>query len=121
MADVGRPTDYREEYCELVVELGRQGKSHAQISATIGQSRTTLYNWADQFPEFMNAMTRARELSQSWWEDQGQLGIWSKEFNPSAWAKSMSARFPDEYTDKTKTEHSGQIKMTHEQALQELE
>lgn len=120
MAEVGRPTDYKPEYCEMVVALGREGKSHAQIAAAIGHCRQSLHNWADQFPEFMDAITHARELSQAWWEDQGQRGIWSKEFNASAWAKSMSARFPDDYTEKNKTEHSGQITMTHEQALQEL-
>ena len=32
----GQPTKYREEYCELVVELAGKGYTHVQIAAHIG-------------------------------------------------------------------------------------
>lgn len=104
----GRPTDYRPEHCERVVELGREGKSKAQIAAELDVCRNTLDNWAEAHPEFLRALTRARDLSQAWWEDQGQAGIHlGSGFNASLWAKSMSARFPDDYTERQKREVTG--------------
>jgi hypothetical protein len=103
----GRPTDYRPEFCERVIALGREGKSHAQIAADLDVARLTLYRWADEIPEFCNAITRARDLSQAWWESQGQTGLVTPGFNASLWAKSMSARFPDDYTERQKREITG--------------
>lgn len=103
----GRPTDYLPEMCEQVVELGRQGKSHAQIAAALDVARQTLYNWQDTYPEFLDAITRARDLSQAWFEDKGQTGLETSGFNASLWAKQVSARFPDDYTERQKREITG--------------
>lgn len=103
----GRPTDYREAYCAQVVKLGRDGKSHAQIAASLGVSRQTLHNWADAHPEFLDAITHARDLAQAWFEDQGQSGLLIPGFNAALWAKQVSARFPAEYTDRQKRELTG--------------
>lgn len=104
---VGRPTDYRAEYCEQVIDLGRQGKGHAQIAAALNQSRQTLYDWADAHPEFLGAMTRAKDLAQAWFEDMGQTGLMLPGFNASLWSKQVSCRYPDDYRDVVKQEHSG--------------
>lgn len=106
-APIGRPTDYRIEYCEQVVELGRQGKGHAQIAAALNQARQTLYDWADAHPEFLDAMTRAKDLSQAWFEDMGQTGLMMPGFNASLWAKQVTCRFRADYADVVKQELSG--------------
>jgi hypothetical protein len=103
----GRPTSFRPEYCDRVIELGREGKSHAQIAASLDVARQTLHNWASAHPEFLDAITHARDLSQAWWEDAGQSGLTTPGFNASLWAKSVSARFPADYTERSKQEHSG--------------
>lgn len=96
----GRPTDYSPGLCGRVVELGRLGKSHAQIAADLDVSRQTLYNWQEAHPEFLDAITYARDLAQAWFEDKGQEGLSDKGFNASLWAKQMSARFRDEYAER---------------------
>lgn len=103
----GRPTDYLPEYCEQVIELGRQGKSKAQIAAALDVARMTLDNWAAVHPEFLDAITRARDLSMAWWEDKGQGGLDTSGFNASLWSRSMAARFPDDYTERQKRELTG--------------
>jgi len=112
---------YRPEYCEKALEYGAQGKSRAWMAAEFGVSRITLMNWEEQYPEFLSAMTRARELAQRWWEDVGQDGLlMGSGFNGSVWSRSMSARFPDDWREKTATEHSGTLTINHEDALAQL-
>ena len=106
----GRPTDYKEEYCDSVIEFGRQGFSRVQMAAEFEVAKATIQNWEKEHPEFLAAMTRAMTLSQAWWEKKGQeclvmpAGV---SFQASAWSRSMAARFPDDWREKTATEHSG--------------
>lgn len=106
---VGRPTDYRPEYCDKVVELGKMGKSLAHICAEIGVARSTIHLWMNTYPQFSEAIELSRAYAQAWWEDRAQEQVVAPTpgFNASLWGKSMSARFPDDYTDKQKQEVSG--------------
>ncbi len=103
----GRPTDYSPELCATVIELGRKGKSKAQISAHLDVSRQTVDNWCAAHPEFLDAITRARELALAWWEDAGQLGMLMKGFNANAFQFQMKNRFRDDYRDVSTKEISG--------------
>ena len=106
----GRPTDYKEEHCNSVIEFGKQGFSRVQMAAELEVAKATIQNWEKEHPEFLAAMTRAMTLSQAWWEKKGQeclvmpAGV---SFQASAWSRSMAARFPDDWREKTATEHSG--------------
>ncbi len=104
---VGRPTLYRPEYCERVIELGREGKSPAQIAADLDVARATLGLWAEAHPEFMTALTRANDLSQAWFENKGQEGLEKPGFNANLWAKQVSARFREDYTETQRRELTG--------------
>lgn len=96
----GRPSAYDPTYCDKVVEWGRQGKSRAWIADELGVVRNTLKNWEAEHPEFLIAMERALIASQRWWEDAGQNGMTSREFNAPIWSRSMAARFPDDWREK---------------------
>lgn len=108
---MGRPTDYRAEYCERVIELGREGKSYTQIACELDVAKSTLYEWKAAKPEFSDALTRARELAQAWWENigQGQMVSPVQGFSASLFAKQVSCRFPEDYTEKTKQEVTGTL------------
>lgn len=106
---MARPTDYREEFCGRVIELGRKGKSKAQIAAALDVSRQTLDAWTKAHPEFLDAINAARDLAQAWWEDQGQTGLYAERFNATAFIFQMKNRFRDDYADATAVKHSGAI------------
>lgn len=89
----GRPSKYDSGFCARVLELGKDGKSKIQIAAALGVNRQTLDNWSDRYPEFAAALSDAIELSQAWWEDRGQEGITSREFNANAYRLQMMNRF----------------------------
>jgi hypothetical protein len=97
---MGRPSDYNEAFCEQVVELGKAGKSKAQMAATFDVSRQTIDNWAAAHPEFLEALSRAEAHCQAWWEDEGQKGMTAPGFNAAVWKKSVEARFRDDYTER---------------------
>lgn len=103
---VGRPTDYRPEFCDRVIELGKLGKSHAQMASDLDVCRNTLYAWQSAHPEFMSAMLRARDYAQAWFEDIAQANMVApiQGFSATLWAKQVSCRFADDYTDKSKTD-----------------
>ena len=104
---VGRPTLYRPEYCERVVELGAQGKSPVQIAVALGVLRETMLAWADNHPEFFTALRMAKAMEQDWWETKGAEGMAADKFNALVWKTSMQARFREDYTEKRINEHSG--------------
>lgn len=120
---VGRPTAYRPEMCDRVIELGKLGKSKAQMAADFGISREYLDDWAKRFPEFGDAFARARVHAQAWWENEGERGMWQEgegaKLNYQLWARSIAARFPDDYSERTKLEHSGNIGL-HELVVSSL-
>lgn len=107
----GRPTDYLPEHCESVIEYGKQGKSVAWMAAELGVHKDTLYQWAKTHPEFSDAFTRAKLESQRWWEDAGQSGLvmapGAGSFNGSVWSRSMAARFPEDWREKSGVELTG--------------
>ncbi len=106
----GRPTGYDPAFCERVVELGKEGKSLANIAAEFDVVRNTLKDWARLYPEFSIAMERARELALNWWETEGQKGIWAgKEFNAQAYRLQVMNRFPADWRDQKHVEFKGAL------------
>lgn len=104
---MARPTEYDPSYCEMVIEWGAQGKSLTWMAAELDVSRECVYEWARVHPEFSDALMRARAKAQQWWEDSGQNALMAPGFNSSVWAKSMAARFPDDWRDNNKVEVTG--------------
>lgn len=108
----GRPTEYMPEFCDKVIEWGKQGKSRAWIADELGVVRNTLKNWEADHPDFLTAMERAQIASQRWWEDAGQNGMTSREFNAPIWSRSMAARFPDDWREKNDLNLNGNLNVT---------
>lgn len=51
----GRPSDYDESFCALIVELGTQGKYPVEWASEIGVAKKTLHRWKDEYPAFCHA------------------------------------------------------------------
>jgi hypothetical protein len=97
---IGRPSSYKPELCQRVVELGAEGWSQTEIAAEFGIDKKSLYDWAGKHPDFSTALSRAKALEQSWWEKRGRASLDAKNFQSSVWSKSMTARFKDDYTER---------------------
>lgn len=97
------PVKYKKEFCDLVVELGHQGKTKTQMAAACGVCRMALEKWANDptKPEFKEAFNFALTLSEGHMEDVGMKGIKGNylKFNAAAWMFSMKNRFRATYSD----------------------
>ena len=89
-AKLGRPTDYREEYCKSVVEYMGKGSTFAGWCGHVGTSEKTGYEWIKAHDAFRKAKKEGEAASQDWLMGQGKLGMWGgKSFNPSVWIFMM--------------------------------
>src|SRR5215471_6790283 len=57
----GRPSEYREEMCELVKEPAENGATDAQIAEILGVSTNTFYRWRNTIPAFRVALNWSKQ------------------------------------------------------------
>jgi hypothetical protein len=103
----------------MVIELGREGASKAEMAHACGVARSTFDLWEQSHPEFSEAVTSAVELSQGWWESEGRKATFGKipGFNATSFIFNMKNRFPSDWRDKKEVD----VAISHEQALDELD
>jgi hypothetical protein len=58
----GRPTTYKPEYCNQLIEHRRGGHSLESFASTIGVGRQSIYDWSKKHPEFSYAIKVAKEV-----------------------------------------------------------
>ena len=64
----GRPSDYKPEYCDLIIQAMGEGVSLTGFAGMIGVSRECIYNWMTRHSEFSDAASRAKAARVLWWE-----------------------------------------------------
>jgi len=63
----GRPTDYRPEYCDDIVDYLTEGRHIIEYAAKLSVAKSTIYKWAEQHQEFSDALKKAQAKSTAWW------------------------------------------------------
>lgn len=91
----GRPSLYKPEYDDLLIEHMRQGYSYETFAAIVDVCRDTLYQWEKDYPSFSYSKRRAKDKSQLYWEKLGLEGIRGEllSFSASAYIFTMKNRF----------------------------
>lgn len=108
----GRPTKYKPEYCQELIDFCAQGYSLEAFCGHIDVSKETLYTWFETHQEFLDAKVRGLQKSRMFWEKLGIDHIVSKSdsetivqgkdkittsksrtLNASVWALNMKNRF----------------------------
>ena len=92
---IGRPSEYRPEFCALVENFGKRGKTFVAFAAEVGVDRATVYRWRDAYPAFRDASSRASALAQSYWEDRLENNVGNREYNARMIEFLLSSRFED--------------------------
>jgi len=65
---VGRPTSYRPEFCDCVIQFMSEGRSLDGCAALMGVHPDSLYQWQKIHPEFSDAVRRGRAAATAFWE-----------------------------------------------------
>lgn len=72
----GAPELYRADFHPKdFIRLSKQGKNITQISSKWDISRTTVYEWADKYPQFSNAIIEGKAHCEAWYTEVGQMAM----------------------------------------------
>ena len=74
---VGRPSEYKPEYCDTIIARASEGCSVIERSCGLGITSKTYYEWINPdgdfyHEDFHKAHLHAEELCQTWWESHGR-------------------------------------------------
>lgn len=111
---VGRPTKYKEEYCQQIIEYFKNFKivkindegnkevqappSLSKFSESIDVSQDTLHEWKKVHPEFSEAFKRAKKVYEDIHVEGAILGLYNPFFsklvmaNRFDWAEKTEAK-----------------------------
>ena len=103
---MARPTKYTEAMGDELISWMAQGYSLTAAAGKIGVSRQTVYAWAEEKPEFSDALKHARAASAAWWEDQARITATTGDGNASVVIFALKNRVADEWRDKVETDHT---------------
>ncbi len=57
---IGRPSEYKPEYCQAVIDYMGQGYSLSAFAGSIKVSRNAVYEWMSEHSDFGDAVSRGR-------------------------------------------------------------
>jgi hypothetical protein len=106
----GRPTSYRPEYCQMLIDHMEEGLSFESFAGVIGVNRDTIFEWAKVQTEFSDAKKAGFEKSRLTWERIGLNISKLNEGNPTAFIFNMKNRFPDDWKDKKEVDNTHDFK-----------
>lgn len=106
----GRPSEYRPEYCDLVIETTRsEGISLTAFAGLIGVARDTVYEWMTRHREFSDACARAKAARSLWWERK--LGRSRKGAETTASIFALRNIDPTEWRDVRSVQHDHNVRV----------
>lgn len=110
---IGRPSKYDPAYCNQIVEHMAQGASMASFAAEIDVARSTLNVWADEHPEFLEAINKGKAKCAAWWERLGRDGAsGSKDVNPTLVIFGLKNMAAEDWREKQEIANSGEQTFT---------
>lgn len=93
-ARMGRPTKYKPQYCQMLIDHMSTGKAFESFAASVDTSIRVTYEWRDQHPDFQQAYERGQAKSMAVWEALGMKGLTKPgSISASIWGFNMRCRF----------------------------
>ena len=103
---VGRPSKYRPEYCDMVVDHMSEGASLTSFAAEIDVSRETISEWSRVHPEFSVAVKKGKAKCAAWWERLGRTGAMGGDVNPTLVIFGLKNMAAYDWRDKQELAHT---------------
>jgi hypothetical protein len=120
MGEAGRPTKYRSEYADQVVDHCRNGASLTSFAAEIGVARATINNWIGEHQEFADACNRAKTACAAWWERIARANAENGEGSATLCIFGLKNMGSDDWSDVHDVRHSGYVAPNREAAEAEV-
>ncbi len=112
---MARPTKYKEEYCQQLVNLMSQGYPFVACCGKFGIAESTGYEWVKKYPMFSESKKEGESKCIDWLIEQGKKGMWdtTKSFNATVWIFMMKniAHWKDRHETEVKVD-KGSINIT---------
>lgn len=108
----GRPSEYRQSYCNEVLSLMSEGLSLTAAMAELGFTRQRAHDWADKHPEFRDAIALGQGKRTLRLERDMMAAASGAIVTARALALKNSA--PDEWREKQEVAHTVEV-VTKEQ------
>jgi len=109
MAKLGRPTKYKPEMCDTVIELMSEGASHIEVMAELGIWEEAFYNYIKKHEDFAQAVKKGQQKSAAWWERKGRVNLENGQFSYTGWYMNMKNRFG--WADKKDVHNTGDLQI----------
>src|ERR1700722_20481688 len=104
---MGRPSSYSKAYCNEVIEFLAGGHSVTAFAGHIGVARSTVFKWADEIPEFSDALKVGQAKATGFWEKILVSIARDGKGNATAAIFGLKNRAGEDWADKTVNEHTG--------------
>lgn len=101
-----RPTTYKPEYCEMIIDHMSDGASMTSFAAEIGCARSTINEWMDKNPEFSEAVKVAKSKCAAWWERVGRQNAVEGGGNATLVIFGLKNMSPDDWREKQEIDHT---------------
>lgn len=100
-----KPTEYRSEFCDLIIDAGIKGKTLKEFASSIDVHYSTLNNWAERHPDFKEAKQRSLQECENFYMKIGRTyGLYGRKtdkngnvvvpfFNTTVWIFILKCRF----------------------------
>lgn len=104
MDSTGRPSKYKPEYCQRLIDHMASGLSFESFAGLVGTCKDTIYEWANAHSLFSEAKKEGFERNRLFWERAALKGMTADKFNATVWIFNMKNRFPREWRDRTEVD-----------------
>lgn len=105
----GRPSQYRPEYCQLVIDKMAEGISLTAFAGFLRVSTNTIYEWIRAHPDFADAVSRANPSRVLWWELKLMRSRKGAETTAATFALRNAA--PTEWKDIRNVQHDHNVRV----------
>lgn len=101
----GRPTKYRPEYCDAIIEHMSAGASMTSFAAEVGVARSTIGQWMQDYPEFKEAAEAAKAKCAAWWESVARKNAQTGDGSAALVIFGLKNMSPEDWKDKQEIDH----------------
>jgi Helix-turn-helix domain of resolvase len=107
VAKAGRPSSYKEAYCNEVIECLAKGHSITAFAGEIGVARSTIFDWMKALEVFKEACERGAAKAVLFWEKELLNCAKTGKGNVTAIIFGLKNRAHEDWRDVQKLEHTG--------------